>query len=577
MAEVRVWAPKAEMVELQTGSRRLGMTKENSGWWSADTDEIRHGADYGFLIDGEGPFPDPRSCWQPNGVHELSRWVDHSRFDWHDEGWQQPPLESALIYEMHVGTFTPEGTFDSAIEKLDHLIDLGVTHLELMPVTEFSGKRGWGYDGVDLYAVHDAYGGPEGLKRMVDACHQRDLAVSLDVVYNHFGPCGNYVIKFGPYLTDRYRTPWGDAVNLDGPDSDKVRRFFIDGALMWLRDYHMDGLRIDAVHAIVDTSAIHFLEQLAGEVKELEAKLGRHLILIAESDLNDSRVVRSPELGGYGIDAQWNEDFHHALHTVLTGESQGYYQDFGSLADLARVITKGLAYDGRYSQYRRRIHGRPAGELSGHQFISFLQNHDQIGNRAKGDRTSHLLTAGQLKIAATLVMTSPFVPLLFQGEEWAASTPFLYFTDYDEPGMGDAVTKGRQEEFAAFGWDPKEIPDPQDEKTFLRSTLNWDEVSERKHQDILEWYRLLVELRRKTSELTDGRFQAAEVEYDQAGQWLMMTRGSVMVGCNFGGEKVRIPCSNVGRKSIILSSRDGIATENDAILLPGEAVVVLEG
>jgi maltooligosyltrehalose trehalohydrolase len=476
MCQIAVWAPLAECVALDTRNQLIKMDRAANGWWTVNAPFVEHGTDYAFRIDSGAPLPDPRSPWQPEGIHGFSRWVSHRRFTWEDSGWQQPPLGSAVIYELHVGTFTPEGTFDGVIGRLDHLKKLGITHIELMPVASFPGNRGWGYDGVGLYAPHHAYGGPEGLKRLVNACHQQGIAVLLDVVYNHLGPSGNYLPSFGPYFTDRYGTPWGEAVNFDGPDSDEVRRFFVDNALMWLRDYHLDGLRIDAVHAIMDTSAVHFLEQLADEVDQLERETGRHLVLIAESDLNDPRVIRSPAAGGYGIDAQWNEDFHHALHAVLSGEKSGYYRDFGRLADLAKVLTGGFVYDGRYSEHRRRSHGRSAAGLPGHQFVGCLQNHDQVGNRALGERTSHLLSLGQLRIGAALVLTSPFVPMLFQGEEWAASTPFLYFTDHREAQLGNAVKEGRQQEFSAFGWDPETIPDPQEESTFYRSVLKWEEL-----------------------------------------------------------------------------------------------------
>lgn len=577
MAQINIWAPEAQVVELDFGGRLMGMAKSEAGWWTLDAPIIDHGVDYAFRVDGEGPFPDPRSSWQPEGVHGPSRWVDHARFSWTDTGWQQPPLGSAVIYELHVGTFTPKGTFRSAVERLDDLVDLGVTHVELMPVAEFSGNRGWGYDGVDLYAPHHAYGGPDGLKYLVNACHERGLAVLLDVVYNHLGPAGNYLSRFGPYFTQGYTTPWGEAVNLDGPESDPVRRFFIDNALMWLHDYHMDGLRIDAVHAIIDTSAIHFLEQLATEVKQLKAELGRHLVVIAESDLNDPRVIRPPEVGGYGYDAQWNEDFHHALHSVLTGERDGYYRDFGALADLAKVMTQGLVYDGRYSDYRRRCHGRPATGLSGHSFVGCLQNHDQVGNRALGERTSHLLSPGRLKIGAALVLTAPFVPMIFQGEEWAATTPFLYFTDHPDPELGEAVKHGRREEFAAFGWKPDKIPDPQKKETFLRSKLDWDELRRDPHDKILDWHRSLIRLRRQLPALSDGRMEQTSVRFNETDQWLIMTRGSVLVACNFAGTSERIPCPGLGVKEILLSSEEGIAAEDNEILMPGETVAILMG
>ena len=574
MANICVWAPHCRLVELESKGRIVSMTRNLRGWWSADVPFIHHGTDYTFRVDGQGPFPDPRSAWQPEGVHGPSRWVDHSRFLWNDSGWQQPPLGSSVIYELHVGTFSAEGTFEGVMSHLNHLLYLGITHVELMPVAEFSGNRGWGYDGVDLYAPHHVYGGPEGLKRLVDACHRRGLAVLLDVVYNHLGPEGNYLGRFGPYFTDRYATPWGEAVNLGGPWSDEVRRFFIDNALMWLRDYHLDGLRIDAVHAIVDTSAIHFLEQLAGEVEDLEAHEGRHMVLIAESDLNDPRIVRSPRQGGYGINAQWNEDFHHALHAFLTGEQDGYYQDFGQLSNIAKSMTQGFVYDGCYSTYRRRSHGRPAVGISGHRFVGCLQNHDQVGNRAMGERTAHLLSPAQLKIGAAFVMTAPFIPMLFQGEEWAALTPFLYFTDHQDPDLGGAVQRGRRDEFASFGWEPDKLPDPQEEETFHRSKLNWDELQGDPHKNMLEWHRFLIKLRREVMALSDGRMDRLLTHFDESAGWLIMTRGAVLLACNFSETAQRIHSFDLAGKRIILSSEKGVLAEDNEIVLPGYAVVI---
>ena len=413
----RVWAPRAERVVLALDGDRFPMTRDAGGWWTA-TREMRDGELYAYILDDEGPFPDPRSNFQPSGVHGWSQVVDHSRFEWTDARWQPPPLAAGVLYELHIGTFSESGTFDGAIAKLPYLLDLGVTHLELMPVCEFSGPRGWGYDGVDLFAPHHAYGRPDDLKRLVDACHRHGLAVILDVVYNHFGPAGNYVSKFGPYFTHRYNTPWGDAVNLDDAGSDEVRRFFCDNALMWLRDYHFDGLRLDAVHALIDNSACHFLEQLSGEVDALEAVLGRHLVLVAESDLNDPRVIRAREAAGYGIDAQWSDDFHHALHAVITGERSGYYEDFGTLAHFATALEEAFVYAGAHSPHRQRIHGRRLHDVPGWRLVVAAQNHDQVGNRATGERLSHLVSIKRLKIAAALLLTAPFVPLLFQGEEW---------------------------------------------------------------------------------------------------------------------------------------------------------------
>jgi maltooligosyltrehalose trehalohydrolase len=586
MARFRVWAPRARAVEVALAGQGIPMAPEGAGpaaarpggwtgWWRADVESAGAGTDYAFRVDGGPALPDPRSPWQPAGVHWASRVVDHGAFAWTDARWQPPPLAAGVVYELHVGTFTPAGTFAGVIERLDHLVALGVTHVELMPVAEFSGRRGWGYDGVALYAPHEAYGGPVGLKRLVDACHARGLAVLLDVVYNHLGPTGNYLARFGPYFTDRYATPWGDAVNLDGRDSDEVRRFFCDNACMWLRDYHLDGLRLDAVHALLDRSAIHFLEELASEVKALGAHLGRHLTLVAESDLNDPRLVRSPAVGGYGLDLQWNEDFHHALHALLTGERSGYYADFGTLADLTSALRHGFAYAGRFSPYRGRRHGRPATGLSGHQLVGCLQNHDQVGNRARGERIGHLVTPGRLRIGAALVLTSPFVPLLFQGEEWGASAPFQYFTDHDEPALAEAVRTGRRREFAAFGWDPEAIPDPQDPETFHRSRLDWSEVDREPHRSLLDWYRQLIRLRRTQAVLTDGRMAEVCVATDEEASWLVVERGPVTVAANLAPVPRRLPVRAGRPSALLLGSEPGIALQPGGVDLPAESVAIL--
>ena len=385
---------------------------------------------------------------------------------------------------MHIGTFTPEGTLQAAESRLDYLRELGISHVQLMPVATFPGDRGWGYDGVDLYAPHPAYGGPTGLQHFVNACHEKGLAVLLDVVYNHLGPAGNYLSRFAPYFTAVHCTPWGEAVNLEEAESTGVRRFFIDNALMWLRDYHFDGLRLDAVHAFIDRSAIHFLEQLASEVRALEFEMGKHFVVIAESDLNDPRLVGATQAGGFGLDAQWSDDFHHALVTVLTGERQGYYRDFGSFADLGKSLREVFVYDGKYSEYRRRNHGRPAIGLPGYRFLGYAQNHDQVGNRAKGDRLIQIAGPGRAKIAAALVMTSPFIPLLFQGEEFGASTPFHYFTSFEDPELGRSVSEGRKREFAAFVWSQDEIADPQEWETFAQSKLDWGELNQEPHASL---------------------------------------------------------------------------------------------
>jgi maltooligosyltrehalose trehalohydrolase len=575
MISFRLWAPNANQVELKIGSDFFGMTRGDGNWWRTEIPLAKTGIDYAFVLDGGEPVPDPRSLWQPNGIQGPSRTVDHGAFSWTDQSWQAKPLSSAIVYELHVGTFTPRGTFIAAIDKLDYLVDLGVTHIELMPVAEFSGTHGWGYDGVDLYAPHHAYGEPDDLKRLVDATHARGLAVILDVVYNHLGPAGNYLARFGPYFTQRYATPWGEAINFDGPQSDEVRRFFCDNALMWLRDYHFDGLRIDAVHAILDTSAIHFLEQLASEVADLQAQTDRQLALIAESDLNDPRIIRPREIGGYGMHAQWSDDFHHALHCVLTGERAGYYRDFGSLADLAKALQRVFVYDGRYSVFRRRRHGRPPSGLSGHSFLGYLQTHDQIGNRAKGERSSHLMSVARLKIAAALVLTGPVVPMLFQGEEWGATSPFLYFTDHKDPQLARNVTEGRRREFASFGWKPAEVPDPQAVETFERSKLNWTERDKEPHAGLLAWHRRLIELRREIPALSDGRLDRVEVSFDEQKKWLVVRRGPVTVACNLNQMTQQVPVPAKPGSRLLLASQNEVRLFQDTVELPSDSIAIL--
>jgi maltooligosyltrehalose trehalohydrolase len=551
------------------------MKPEAGGWWSAEVDAAGPGSSYGFILDGQGPFPDPRSPWQPQGVHGLSRTVDHAAFPWTDAGFQAPPLSSALIYELHVGVFTPEGTLDSARSKLDHLVNLGVTHVELMPVNAFPGHHGWGYDGVAPFAVHQPYGGPEALKRFVDACHGRRLAVLLDVVYNHLGPSGNYLAKFGPYFNPTYHTPWGPALNFSGPRSDEVRRYFGDNALMWLRDYHFDGLRLDAVHAILDTSARPFLEQLAQEVGALEAQVGRPLALIPESDLNDPRLLWPPERGGFGLHAQWNDDFHHALHTLLTGEQAGYYEDFGSLADLAKALRNAYVYDGQFSKHRQRRHGRSHGGLSGHRFLGYLQNHDQIGNRARGDRLSQFVDTARLKMGAALVLTAPFIPMLFMGEEWGASTPFLYFADHREPDLAMAVRTRRREEFAAFGWLPEEIPDPQARETFETSKLQWKELEQSNHCELYEWSHQLIKLRQREADLSDGRLDLVKTHFNEASRWLAVERGSITMVYNFNDSGQHIPVRRAAHKPLLASVKIPAPTDG-AVFLPGATVAILK-
>jgi maltooligosyltrehalose trehalohydrolase len=574
MHTFKVWAPVARTVVVRIGSKSHPLRKETDGWWQGGIEEAGPGTEYFFQLDGAEPIPDPRSASQPKGIHGPSQVVDHTRFRWTDDRWQAPPLSSAIVYELHVGTFTPQGTFLSAIERLDHLVQLGISHIELMPVAQFSGNSGWGYDGVNLFAPHQAYGTPDELKQLIDVCHAKGLAVLLDVVYNHLGPVGNYLSRFGPYFTDVYHTPWGWAINLDHEGSAEVRRLLIDNALMWLRDYHFDGLRLDAIHAFYDRSAIHFLEDLSLAVDSLSAHLERHFVLIAESDLNDPRVVTPREAGGFGIDAQWNDDFHHALHTVLTGENKGYYHDFGSLTQLAKALQHVFIYNGIYSAYRRRIHGKPVKDLSGHRFLAFAQNHDQIGNRAQGDRLSHLASLPKAKIAAALVLTSPFVPMLFQGEEFGASSPFQYFTHHENPELARSVSEGRRNEFKAFGWTPDQVPDPQDQETFLRSKLKWDEISQEPHSVLLDWHKQLIQLRRAYPCLTDGRMENVGVRFDEGAAWFTVRRGDIELVCNLSKRRQTIPLA-AEAVHVELCSDTQHKLLGKSIELRGEAVAIL--
>lgn len=571
----RIWAPYAEKIELVTLGQKTAMSRDSKGWWSCEAACTEKEVEYGYLIDGEGPYPDPRSAFQPKGVHELSRVVDHENFRWSDEGWQMRPLSNAIIYELHVGTFTDEGTFEAVIEKLGHLKELGVTHLELMPVVEFSGGRGWGYDGVYFYAPHHAYGGPMGLKKLVDGCHREGLSVIADVVYNHFGPEGNYAGKFGPYTTEKYKTAWGKAINFDGEYSDEVRDFIVANALMWLRDYHFDGLRLDAVHAIFDQSAVNIMEQIGVEVGKLKAETGREYFVIAESDLNNPRLVQSRDIGGYGLSAQWNDDFHHAVHAFLSGEEKGYYLDFGRLADLAKSLTSVFVYDGKYSRFRKRRHGRKVQNCGGGQFVSCVQNHDQVGNRAKGERLNHIVTFRKAKLAAAVLMMSPFVPLIFQGQEWAASSPFQYFTSHEDGDLGKAVSEGRKEEFASFELGKEDVPDPQDERTFLRSKLKWAEVEEGKHAEMLGWYKQLIALRNGKAEIRNCDLERVRVYFDEDKKWLKLWRGNVLCIFNFNVMEQVIGFAGDVRE-VLIKSDEKVKAGSHSVEMPETSVVVLE-
>ncbi|WP_030787842.1 malto-oligosyltrehalose trehalohydrolase [Streptomyces sp. NRRL S-920] len=574
-----VWAPQAEQVTLECagGARAMERDGDRAGWWTADA-EAGDGTRYGFSLDGGPVLPDPRSRRQPDGPDGLSAVVDHERYAWRTP-WAGRGVREAVLYELHVGTYTREGTLDAAAERLRHLADLGVTHVELMPLCPFPGRHGWGYEGVSLWAVHEPYGGPEALKRFVDAAHAQGLGVVLDVVHNHLGPSGNYLPAFGPYFTETHHTPWGSAVNLDAPGSDEVRAHLIGSALAWLRDYRLDGLRLDAVHALRDTRACHFLEELSAAVASLAGDLGRPLALIGESDLGDPRVVTPRASGGLGLHAQWNDDFHHALHTALTGESQGYYEDFARapLAALAKTMTRGFFHDGTYSTFRGRAHGRPVdrARTPAHRFLGYAQTHDQIGNRAQGDRLSASLSPGLLACAATLTLTGPFTPMLFMGEEWGATTPWQFFTDHTDPELAEAVRRGRRREFAAHGWAEEDIPDPQDPATRERSCLDWSQPETGHHARVLAWHRELIALRRTRADLMDPDLAAVRVAYDEQARWFAFRRGDLKIAVNFGKDPAAVPLGNNHPR--VLAAWEPVEPPGaDGVLrLPGESCAVV--
>ena len=582
-----VWAPAAGRIDLVLDGSSVEMRQGRDGWWvpaSADLARLAElpagtDQDYGFLVDGEGPFPDPRSLRQPNGVHELSRTFDPSEYRWKDSAWSGRQLAGGVIYEMHIGTFTPEGTLDSAIERLQHLVDLGVDFVEVLPVNGFNGTHNWGYDGVLWYTVSESYGGPAAYQRFVDACHAAGLGVIQDVVYNHLGPSGNYLPKFGPYLTDGPGNTWGSSLNLDGEHSDTIRDYIIENALMWLDEYHVDGLRLDAVHALVDSRATHLLEEMATEVAALSAAVRRPLSLIAESDLNDPTLITPREANGYGLDGQWSDDFHHAVHVALTRETTGYYADFEPLSALAKVLTRGFFHDGTYSSFRGRVHGRAIDtqRMPAWRLVVANQNHNQIGNRATGDRLSTSLDTGQLAIAAALTLTSPFTPMLFMGEEWGARTPWQFFTSHPEPELGEATATGRIAEFERMGWDPNVVPDPQDVSTFTNSKLNWDELADVDSARLLDWYRDLTALRRSRPDLVDPRFSETDVEVHEEERWMVLRRGSIGVLVNFDDTDHALPVPVIAELRSFAADGDAIRERRDgSVRLAPHAVVIAE-
>jgi maltooligosyltrehalose trehalohydrolase len=577
-----VWAPRPERVELVVGGdtgpgaadgtgsgprSAHPMTRDADGWWRAGPDAPvwRSGIDYGYLLDGEGPYPDPRSRRQPEGVHGLSRADDPADYIWHDADWRGSPIDRAEIYELHIGTFTPEGTLDAAAARLDHLRSIGVTHVELLPVNGFNGTHNWGYDGVAWFTVHEGYGGPDAYRRFVDACHAAGLAVIQDVVYNHLGPSGNYLPLFGPYLNDASKNTWGVSVNLDNEGSTEVRRYIVDDALMWLGDYHVDGLRLDAVHALVDNGPVHLLAELAAAVEELSAETGIRRALIAESDLNDPVMFLERD-EGYGLDGQWSDDFHHAVHVNLTGETTGYYADFDSVGALAKVLTRGFFHDGTWSSFRGRMHGVELDRTrtAPWRLVVASQNHDQIGNRATGDRLTATLSPDDLAIAAALTLLGPFTPMLFMGEEWAASTPWQFFTSHPEPELGRATAEGRIAEFEKMGWDESVVPDPQDPATFERSKLDWAEIDDPAHPEhraMLSVYRALAEIRATLPPGDSLRLADIRVDFDEEARWLVLERPPLVIAVNLSDAPLHLAAVAPRFGPVLFSSHEALRGE----------------
>lgn len=581
-AEFTVWAPFAQAVSIEItapNKQLLPLQKKEYGYWQGSLQNTSPETRYFFLLDGKTRRPDPASHFQPGGVHKASGIVDHHAFPWSDQTWPGIPLKDLIIYELHTGTFTEQGTFEGIISRLDYLVELGINAIEIMPVAQFPGNRNWGYDGVYPFAVQDSYGGPEGLKKLVNACHQKGIAVVLDVVYNHLGPEGNYLNDFGPYFTDKYKTPWGSALNFDDAQADGVRNFFIQNALLWFSDYHIDALRLDAVHAIMDLSARHFLQELADEVKQLEQETGRNYLLIAESDLNDVRLINAKEKGGYGLHAQWNDDFHHALHALVTGERAGYYADFGHLKDLEKAYSQAFVFNGNYAPHRQKSYGNSAAGNSGEQFVVCAQNHDQVGNRMPGDRLAETLGLPALKLVAAAYLLSPYLPMLFMGEEYGEKNPFQYFISHTDEELVKAVQKGRREEFKAFKYEG-EVPDPQSEKTFRNSRLSW-QYQQGAGKELYEFYRQVIALRKRhpvfsqpdKNNLATQAFPEKNVLVLE--RWQAASR--VKMYLNFSAENQEMPTDDPAAWRVLLaSSPTGEPAVSEKLLLPSWQVLVLE-
>ena len=561
--EFKVWAPNVEKLALKIISPKeqiINLEKGEFDYWTIALNNISHGTRYFFKINNYDEKPDPASNFQPEGVHNISEVVNHSLFKWDDKSWKGLELKDYIIYEIHTGTFTKEGTFENVIPKLEYLTELGITAIELMPVSQFPGERNWGYDGVYHYAPQNSYGGPEGLKKLINACHSSGLAVILDVVYNHFGPEGNYTGKYGSYFTHMYHSPWGDAINFDGPNSDAVRNYFVENVLYWFSNFHFDALRLDAIDRIYDMSAKHFLQELAEETEKLSSEIGRKIFLIAESDFNDNKIIRPINEYGYGIDAQWIDDFHHSIHSLLTGEKQGYYQDFGTTEDLIKSIKDSFVYTGQYSKYRKKRFGNSALERNPDQFVINIQNHDQVGNRAFGERLSQLVSFEESKLAAAALLISPYIPLIFMGQEYNDENPFLYFVSFYDPKLIEAVRKGRREEFLSFDWS-EEVPDPQNVDTFLKSKINMELSNEGKHRVLLNFYKYLIKLRKTKKALSSFNRKNFDVSGTEKDKTLILSRwwkeNKIKAILNFNNEVVtaKIPFSE-GKWKKVLDSAD---------------------
>jgi maltooligosyltrehalose trehalohydrolase len=579
------WAPLVKQVAVQLEEKTIPLQKMEYGYWSIISDEIKPGDRYKIQLDEEDAWPDPVSLSQPDGVHQGSEAIDIGQFKWTDNEWKNPPLEEYIIYELHTGTFTSGSNFKAIEEKLDYLKELGITAIEIMPVAQFPGTRNWGYDGVFPFAVQNSYGGAKGLQQLVNACHQKGLAVILDVVYNHFGPEGNYLHLYGPYFTDKYKTPWGQAINFDDAYCDGVRHYFIENALMWFRDFHIDALRLDAVHAIKDFSPTHILKEIRQHVDQLMQAVGKEFYLIAESDLNDNRFINNYEQGGYGLNAQWIDEFHHALRVTAGGSKTGYYADFNGIEHLAKAYADAYVYDGQYSEHRHKFFGIKTNNL-GSQFIVFSQNHDQVGNRMLGERTSQLHSSEMQKLLATAVLFSPYLPMLFMGEEYGEPNPFQYFVSHTDPALAAAVRKGRKEEFAAFHIEG-EAPDPMDEETFQRSKLQWHLINEDPHRTLLSYYKTLIHLRKTQPALRNLNRKQLVVEYNEQWKTLTMHRWQeeqqLICFMNFSDKQQYVPVpSMVNQWAKLLHSADKQWNGNEDALtsimggIPGVTTLTLQ-